>query len=870
MANIISSSKNEIYTKLLDIAEKYIDIENSDFLKSGLFGYMTESMAMMIRDSTFNKGMLYNESFLNTAIIPKSVYNWAKMFNIQVNKATPAYANIEIRIPKDVFGTYAKKPGAWGSKFNFKIDNERNIIILDKENPITAGDYFFSLEHSIVIEEDNDNFSVYYLDNTEEYESTNYQRLSTDYLVTTYETSSDGTENIVIEARAYQYKLTKITRQITTSSFLNKVHTFNFEDQFADAKLFYSQSSSGMKPIELRYSTIADDNSENDLKFAYYDLTDTNELQIIFKSGAGGFVPVANSSITLYLYTTKGSNVPSLYTGQATMKITDEDLRSLPVVISFNPTNIIGGADAPSLDKIKKTIIGELSARNTIVTENDLNNYFSILTGLVNSISDGRVKFVKKRDDILRRVFTAYILIRDGIDDRNGEISSDSSFISSCIPTNTIDAMIPISTNTSMIFPKFIKYNDIYRQTSRSDGDFYISPFYLYITLDPIKQVKYIYNIIDETKLLTFTDGSLSNGKYIIPSTVRVLRDIDSSGVAKKQYTLIFSFKSNVESVVSGTGDIILRTKNGTQVFKKSFTNISANNFISTKSSDGSYFTNTLKLTIDVDALKEFDFTSSSDYGSNIQLHDGSKSVAVPGEVQVELILKNIKTVGQEAVTSPDSSITFKTDEVIHLFRNLDDIMLSDIVLNYSNEGNNKYLTSVTVKGIPVVHSSYFNKISSSAEDNQTQFISKVFTYIDLLKENLNKLETSTFFDLKFYNTYGESLLYNTLNTNVELEMNIVLRDNYKSDDTLKKEIRSYIRRAIDASNEDESIRISSLSSLVTDSNTYGNYIDHIDFVSLNGTFSQYIKRNANNEVAYTPEWLNLDVETLEEMIKFS
>ena len=36
--------------------------------------------------------------------------------------------------------------------------------------------------------------------------------------------------------------------------------------------------------------------------------------------------------------------------------------------------------------------------------------------------------------------------------------------------------------------------------------------------------------------------------------------------------------------------------------------------------------------------------------------------------------------------------------------------------------------------------------------------------HIKILKENLNKLETSTFFNLKFYNTYGPSLMYNINN----------------------------------------------------------------------------------------------------------
>jgi hypothetical protein len=72
---LISSSQYDIYSKLLAIASKYTDINNEDFLRTGLFGYITESMAMIARDSSFHKTMLYNESFLNTAVMPKSVYN---------------------------------------------------------------------------------------------------------------------------------------------------------------------------------------------------------------------------------------------------------------------------------------------------------------------------------------------------------------------------------------------------------------------------------------------------------------------------------------------------------------------------------------------------------------------------------------------------------------------------------------------------------------------------------------------------------------------------------------------------------------------------------------------------------------------------
>ena len=45
--NRVSPSKYDIYEKLLDIAKNYTDTENTDYLKTGLFGYITESTAML-------------------------------------------------------------------------------------------------------------------------------------------------------------------------------------------------------------------------------------------------------------------------------------------------------------------------------------------------------------------------------------------------------------------------------------------------------------------------------------------------------------------------------------------------------------------------------------------------------------------------------------------------------------------------------------------------------------------------------------------------------------------------------------------------------------------------------------------------------
>jgi hypothetical protein len=85
ITNKISFANFDIYEKLLEIASKHVSLNSeSDFLRLGLFGYVTEGMAANIRDSALQKTMLYNESFLNSAIIPDSVYNYARTFNVSV------------------------------------------------------------------------------------------------------------------------------------------------------------------------------------------------------------------------------------------------------------------------------------------------------------------------------------------------------------------------------------------------------------------------------------------------------------------------------------------------------------------------------------------------------------------------------------------------------------------------------------------------------------------------------------------------------------------------------------------------------------------------------------------------------------------
>ena len=191
------------------------------------------------------------------------------------------------------------------------------------------------------------------------------------------------------------------------------------------------------------------------------------------------------------------------------------------------------------LIKLKNTIINEISTRDVIVTETDLNKYFQTLTSLLETINDGKITFIKKRDDILRRVFGSYILMRDGLDNNGKEVIS--GYTSKTIPTNTLSADFLISNNVSKQFGSIIKrkpgtledYEYVPLNALDGSDDYFIIPFYTRITLSPFKKVKYIYNLADDSTSLSYGKriNNTSSTRYMIPSTVSVKRGFEGINI---------------------------------------------------------------------------------------------------------------------------------------------------------------------------------------------------------------------------------------------------------------------------------------------------------------------------------------------------
>ena len=119
--------------------------------------------------------------------------------------------------------------------------------------------------------------------------------------------------------------------------------------------------------------------------------------------------------------------------------------------------------------------------------------------------------------------------------------------------------------------------------------------------------------------------------------------------------------------------------------------------------------------------------------------------------------------------------------------------------------------------------------------------------------------------NLKFRNTYGSSYYYDSIVTNIRLKLNIYLKQTAISSATsdisvssITNSIRAYIRNLVDACNNNSELSVAII--IASTIASYNQYISHIDFVSLNGTFTQQIKAiNTSKSNKYPLEYFTLD-----------
>ena len=169
----------------------------------------------------------------------------------------------------------------------------------------------------------------------------------------------------------------------------------------------------------------------------------------------------------------------------------------------------------------------------------------------------------------------------------------------------------------------------------------------------------------------------------------------------------------------------------------------------------------------------------------------------------------------------------------------------------------------IKITGVPVVGFKYLNP-SNLDINNYSHFYDTFNSYISLLKENFEKLENNTSFNLKLYNTYGRSKFFNTKNINLMLKLKIKLKVAFSS--SLDFSIKLFIMRFIEGINTKTVFPISNLITSLENSFSEIDYMIYEDDDNCFGYAIQNYNVQSNliltNTEKYVPEYLNVELES--------
>lgn len=874
--NRISSSEYDIYNKLIDmgISGGYFgnpDTYNiDDIATTSTIGYETEAFAMIMRDSSFHKTMVYREGTLNTAILPKTIYNFAKMFNVDVLDAMPSlrYATITIatNVIDDIINSTNSKSDEYRKKYG--ILENGNFMVLDKINTIIAGEYTFSLEHSIEIYRNaRQKYVVKYCLN-EQVNTTSFGTYPAGGIINTSTIINDGVSYISFNVVVAQYKPVIQEKIISGSAFTDtKIHEFDYDGQICGLSLKYSKGTSE-ELVDLKFSNIKlESDMESENMTAYYDLLTENILEINFVSTKT--VPQTGGILELTTFITEGLGGNISYNGEAVFAIKQDDFKSRPILVNISKDILSSGRNQTSLGELKNLIINKISLRDTIVTESDLNTWFTTQSAMLENINNSKITFRKEKDNLLKRSFSAYLLLRDGVKlenylkNRSQLTPADSNYISSVVPTNTIDLLYTTNDNSNTNKTITIKPSDMFaydpstkqfNNTSIISSDYnYRCPFEISLNTK-YNSASYFYMETDDTSELEFDAIDTLSNITLIPISVNVYSQNITNSTDDNTFTFSFTVASDVP-----LNDKIIRNLKITN--SASTVSVGSGDSLRFKldmerneeRDDGlSYYV------LEVTGISDKTITSISDKTSSINISFDGNTLPVYNETKIGISFN---------FADQEFSGTMMSTDKLTIFYKLDDVLMSDVIERAGTGTTKQYI----IKEVPVIANYWYDQTS----ENRRWLIRQLFTYIDMLKANIGRLETSTFFNIKFRNTYGISQYLSTSTPQIRLALTIYLNrdaaasvastsllsneDNYES---LQNEIRDFIRVRVDAANNEGKLQVSKI--IMDTQAMYYNYINHIDFNSLNGTFNQSVSTIERTDNTFPLEYFSLD-ETLDD-----
>lgn len=838
---------NDVYNieeNFLEIAKKYWNIDDINILKTGLFGYINELFAVSTRNAVYHRDALYDETFLNTASLPNSIYNFAKQFNHNVITAIPA-------VMSTVFGI-AKKDLISVST----VDSVNKLITLTlpKSTKFYAGKIPFMLPYDVEIIGSEVSTSSEYAFSAIYKLDTTTNDIFNNYIITPYIKLWIENEIVYLDLQIFQMeKFEKVFEVYSSDITENISYDIQIENQLATFDVNYKRGKEDYRIIPKYFNNVF---TPDENEYCFYSFNNNNELQVFFSTLPNNFRPQFNSILKIDMYETLGSGGNFSFTGNIVPMFESKKLKDLVLIIQ-SISDSAGGSDTESLKEIKETLIKKFLKRDNLITEYDLNLFFNDLIQK-EVINSSKLTFKRKRDDVLRRTFASFLLLRDV----NKMI----------IPTNTIDLFIENWDGNKLSIPAgtYIVYDEIedkYKLETTTDivdlrntyKYIYINPFLLNVQVDPFTHFNIVSNSISKTIQTKFMSVNSNVPYEFLINNVNINRD----PIISSKYEIDFKLNTNLNAkkVIGSVDNLYLDKRVDIKGILKTDTNIIGYFDFKIKDQNSLIFSTSLTTN---DLLDEINAINIIDSIYDINTNTLIPNCFIPPDIilEIQVLYNDVEDKskfnslsGTSIAPNFCSAIVVDVVDKFSLAKNLNSIM--ECPIKITNSTVDSY--NVEVTSLPVVSEHYFYTF-----ENYKELYVLLDKYSDILYDNFYKLENNTRLDLKFFNTYGISKHYSTNSVNLSIELNVKL--NVAFSKKIDFNIKNFIKDFVETTNDDSDVL--AISNLIKKLEETFPEIKYIEFKTLNGSVDQKIYYNYINEkylskeqlIKYVPEYLNIEM----------
>lgn len=452
----INNTSYYIQNEWAEVVRKYFkiasdDAESINFLKSSLFGYDTEITSNEIKNNVYHRNIIYDEHFINTASFPESIYNFAKTFNYDVPFSNPSHCRIQFAIYKDDLVNNKFREEVKLQQGSVTTTRVTYKLILNNDYTFSLNDLPFRLPYPVIITfketADKKDFTLqaYYDTSGSKFP---YLTLTNDY-IKLWQSYTDGNKVVFLGLDLYQLRMSPTTINITSEDITaNLFYEVSFIDQLAYFEVWYVYNGKSILLNTYFNNTYQPDDDE---LYCYYSILNNDTIVLSFSATGSSFRPALNSELLVKVYTTNGTEGNFNYIGQqVSVNFANKG--------EFDKTNIMitpitecdGGMDDPTYTEVKNGIINRFAVRDNLIIDNDLRVFFNAVNNQEN-VHGSNMEWIKKRNDVIKRVLNAYLTIRD----KERRI----------IPTNTAPTLVVstdyikdhnycISENTAILYSK--------------------------------------------------------------------------------------------------------------------------------------------------------------------------------------------------------------------------------------------------------------------------------------------------------------------------------------------------------------------------------------------------------------------------------